>query len=388
MHWEPSVPGADLAESVSPITLGFDHVSLRVPDYEASLAWYRDLLELPVLREWTDPELPGLRLCHLQLGAVKLELIGDGDTHPRVEVNSVDEHMRPEGVIHLCLTVPDLDAATERLRAKGVLPMAGPLYVEPLDITLIVVKDNSGNVLEISQSGRTTASPQEDAEIASGDVEHSLDALVRRALGLIRPGRRVILGITGSPGAGKTTLATTLVERINATGGESASPLAVHLPMDGFHLANASLDRLGNHDRKGALDTFDGWGFVGLLRRVLAEIDHPVYAPSFERTVDEPIAGEHEVPAGVPLVIVEGNYLLVDAAPWHQVKSLLAEAWFCVTSHTERVTRLVDRHTFFGRDVAAATAWAHNVDGVNAAVIEQTRPRADLLVSGEYLPHH
>ena len=378
------MPAADTVVQANPVTVGLDHISLRVPDYDASLAWYREVLNLPVLREWTDPELPGLRLCHLQLGAIKLELIGDGEPDARTEVNTVAEHMRPEGVIHLCLTVTDLDATTADLRAKGVVPFAGPLYVGPLDITLVVIKDNSGNVLEISQTGQTIDPPAPGADQVAGAVESSLDGLVQRALGLIRPGRRVILGVTGSPGAGKTTLATTLVERINATSGSAQSPVAVHLPMDGFHLANASLDRLGNHDRKGSLDTFDGWGFLGLLRRVQAETDHPVYAPSFERTVDEPIAGELEVPAGVSLVVVEGNYLLVDTAPWDQVKPLLAEAWFCVTSDTERVNRLVNRHTFFGRDVESATAWAHNVDGVNAAVIDQTRARADLLVSGEH----
>ena len=206
----------------------------------------------------------------------------------------------------------------------------------------------------------------------------SLDDLVGRAQGLLRPGRRTLLGITGSPGAGKTTLATTLVRRLNHDG-----PVAVHLPMDGFHLANRTLDALGNHDRKGAVDTFDGWGFVALLRRLLAEIDHPVYAPSFERTLDEPVAGEITIPAQVPLVVVEGNYLLVDAPPWDQVKPLLAESWFCVTADHQRLSRLVDRHTRHGRSVEAATDWAANVDGANAQVIEATRPRADLLISGE-----
>lgn len=376
------MPDTEPAVRVGPApgVFGFDHVSLRVPDYDASLAWYRDILDLPVLREWTDPDLPGLRLAHLQLGPVKLELIGDGNPDSRSEVTTVAEHMRPAGVIHLCLTVDDLESTTAALAGRGVVPIAGPLHVAPLDITLIVIKDNSGNVLEISRpGGLTTEAPSVGPDVAT-DVVGSMDTLVERARGLIRSGERVILGIAGSPGAGKTTLATNLVRRLNA---DAAEPVAVHLPMDGFHLANASLDRLGNHHRKGALDTFDGWGFLGLLRRVRSETDHPVYIPSFERTVDEPIAGELEVPAAVPLVIVEGNYLLVDQAPWDQVKPLLAEAWFCVTSDTERVTRLVDRHTLFGRDVEAATAWAHDVDGANAAVIERTRARADLLVSGE-----
>ena len=207
----------------------------------------------------------------------------------------------------------------------------------------------------------------------------TVDDLVKRARDLIRPGERVILGVTGSPGAGKTALAKTLVQQIN----RENPAVAVYLPMDGFHLANRTLDALGNRDRKGAIDTFDGWGFVALLRRLIVEVDHPVYAPSFERAVDEPVAAELIIPAHTPLVVVEGNYLLVDVPPWDQVKPLLVETWFCAASAQRRLSRLIDRHTRGGRSVAAATEWATNVDGANAALIEATRHRADLLVSGE-----
>jgi pantothenate kinase len=193
------------------------------------------------------------------------------------------------------------------------------------------------------------------------------------------------VGITGSPGAGKTTLAKQLVDRLNA-GPNEGGPGAVYLPMDGFHLANATLDRLGIHDRKGAIDTFDGWGFVALLTRVLEERGHTVYAPSFERTVDEGIAGEVAIPAAARIVIVEGNYLLVDQEPWNRIPGLVAEAWFCETGADERLTRLVDRHTRHGRTPEAAHAWASSVDGANAILIETTRGRADLIVSGGARP--
>ena len=134
-------------------SVGLDHISLRVADYDASLAWYQNKLNLSLLREWTDPGLPGLRLCHLQLGSTKLELIGGGQPIPRDVVNTVEDHMKPDGVIHLCLTVTDVEATTAILRSKRVEPFAGPLYVDALDITLYVIKDNSGNVLEIAQSG-------------------------------------------------------------------------------------------------------------------------------------------------------------------------------------------------------------------------------------------
>jgi pantothenate kinase len=207
----------------------------------------------------------------------------------------------------------------------------------------------------------------------------SLDSLTDRAIGLATPGGRIIIGIAGSPGAGKTTLAKQLVERIN---GRPGAPRAVYLPMDGFHLANATLDRLGIHDRKGAIETFDGWGFVALLGRVLAERDHPVYAPSFERTVDEGIAGEIAISDDAEIVIAEGNYLLVDREPWNRIPALLAESWFCATDAGERLDRLVDRHTRHGRSPEAALEWASSVDGANALLIEPTRARADLVVSG------
>ena len=215
-------------------------------------------------------------------------------------------------------------------------------------------------------------------------------------------GRRVVLGITGSPGAGKTTLAGSLVALLNA--GDAASEadpaavpggasdgaamgtapatVAVHLPMDGFHLANTTLDRLGLRDRKGAIETFDGWGFLALLERVRREVDHTVYAPAFERDVDEPVAGEIAIAASAGFVVVEGNYLLAEAEPWRRMRALLDEAWFCDAHDEERLRRLVRRHTEFGRSPDAAHAWATEVDGANARGIEPSRARADLVVSG------
>ncbi|MDR6972518.1 pantothenate kinase [Leifsonia shinshuensis] len=210
-------------------------------------------------------------------------------------------------------------------------------------------------------------------------TDDGMETLIRRALALAPADGRVVLGIAGSPGSGKTTLARTVAAGVNRLAGAGT---AVHLPMDGFHLANATLDALGRHDRKGAIDTFDGWGFAALLERVLAERTNPVYAPSFERTVDEPVAGAIPIPPGTRLVVAEGNYLLVDQDPWSRIPALLAESWFVATPEDERMRRLVDRHTRHGRTPEAAAAWARDVDGANAVVIEASRPRATLVVDG------
>lgn len=206
-----------------------------------------------------------------------------------------------------------------------------------------------------------------------------LTALAQRALALAPEGGRAVVGVAGSPGSGKTTLARAVADRANALAGAGT---AVHLPMDGFHLANATLDALGRHDRKGAIDTFDGWGFVALLERVRSERGNTVYAPAFERTVDEPVAGSIPIPPEARLVVAEGNYLLVDADPWSRIPALLAETWFVATPEDERMRRLVDRHTRHGRTVEAATAWARDVDGANAVLIEASRTRATLVVDG------
>ncbi|TNU77334.1 nucleoside/nucleotide kinase family protein [Miniimonas arenae] len=210
-------------------------------------------------------------------------------------------------------------------------------------------------------------------------IADSLDALVARVRTLGTPSSpgtppgRVLLGLTGSPGAGKTTLATGLVAELG--------PDAVHVPMDGFHLANRTLAALGRSGRKGALDTFDGWGYLALLTRLRHEVDRTVYAPSYRREVGEPIAAEIAVEPAHRIVVTEGNYLLVAQAPWDEVRAALDEVWFVSTPDGERTRRLVARHSR-QRSVEAATAWAAEVDGPNAVVVESTRDRADLVVPG------
>ncbi|WP_217237925.1 nucleoside/nucleotide kinase family protein [Streptomyces sp. AC555_RSS877] len=206
----------------------------------------------------------------------------------------------------------------------------------------------------------------------------TFDDLLTRARALTAHGRRALLGIAGSPGAGKTTLAENLVRALNADG----DPWVAHVPMDGFHLADVELDRLGRRERKGAPDTFDAAGYAALLRRLrVQEPDgETVYAPGFERVLEQPVAGAIPVPPAARLVVTEGNYLLLDTGAWARVRAELDEVWFCETDEEERVRRLVARHEEFGKGHEEAVAWVLGSDEHNAELVAATRERADLVV--------
>jgi pantothenate kinase len=192
--------------------------------------------------------------------------------------------------------------------------------------------------------------------------------LVERARTLIVPGERRLLGITGAPAAGKSTLAGSLVAAL--------APEAVLVPMDGFHLAAAQLRRLGRLDRKGAPDTFDAAGYLALLHRLRDRAEDVVYAPEFRREIEEPIAGAIAVPREVPLAITEGNYLLY----WNDVRELLDEVWFVDLEEPTRLARLIDRHMAYGRTRAEAEQRTYGSDQRNAELIMATRMNADLIV--------
>jgi pantothenate kinase len=185
---------------------------------------------------------------------------------------------------------------------------------------------------------------------------------------------RTILGIIGPPGAGKSTLSARL---------QALHPAQAQIvPMDGYHLANVELARLGRATRKGAPDTFDSHGYVSLLQRLLQQgDDEVVYAPEFRREIEEPIAGAIPIFAHAKLLIAEGNYLALDQGGWRHVAPLLDEIWYVQVDSTVRQQRLVARHMQFGRTQQAAEDWVHNTDEPNARLIESTLPRVHFKVS-------
>ncbi|MFE9611670.1 nucleoside/nucleotide kinase family protein [Streptomyces sp. NPDC006012] len=202
----------------------------------------------------------------------------------------------------------------------------------------------------------------------------AFSTLYERARALAESGRRAILGIVGAPASGKSTLAAHLA-------GALGPDTAVVVPMDGFHLANAELERLGRRQRKGAPDTFDAAGYAALLRRLREPGEQSVYAPQFHRDVEEAVAGAIPVPAETPLVITEGNYLLLDDGPWTGVRTLLDEVWYIAIDDETRLDRLVRRHVSYGKPLAEARAWSLGSDQRNAELIAATLGRADLVVS-------
>lgn len=182
---------------------------------------------------------------------------------------------------------------------------------------------------------------------------------------------RIIVGIAGAPGSGKSTLASELARRLNG----QKCPAAV-VPMDGFHLDNAILQERGLLSRKGAPETFDVDGFILAMRRLKSGAE--VVLPVFDRQRDISIAGALVVPPDCPVVIVEGNYLLYDRAPWTE----LAACWdLSARLHVpmpEIRSRLIQRWLNHGLSRAAATRRAEKNDIPNAQSIIGHALPADL----------
>jgi pantothenate kinase len=194
------------------------------------------------------------------------------------------------------------------------------------------------------------------------------------------PGGRVIVGLVGPPGSGKTTLAEALAAAVARSRDAGAVPAAVAVPMDGFHLSNVELSRLGLADRKGAPETFDAAGFVHLLTRIRAG-EELVYAPAYSRTVHESLGGVIPVRAATPLVVVEGNYLLLPEGPWAAVRPLLDLAVYIDAPNGSRVAGLIHRHLSFGLSDEQARDWVHRSDEANARLVATTRGYADLVLT-------
>ncbi len=203
----------------------------------------------------------------------------------------------------------------------------------------------------------------------------TIDAAVEWATRRVAIPGRTLLGVTGCPGAGKSTLSGRIAQALRPQ-------QCVIVPMDGFHLDNAVLEAHGTRNRKGAPCTFDVAGYASLLGRLRNQTPgEVVYAPRYERELSTSIAGAIEVSADVRLVITEGNYLLLNDGPWASVRPMLHVCWFASVPDELRVPRLIARHIAFGKTPAAAEEWVRRSDEANAALVTASAARADAWVA-------
>ncbi|MCQ1948854.1 nucleoside/nucleotide kinase family protein [Arthrobacter sp. zg-Y859] len=206
------------------------------------------------------------------------------------------------------------------------------------------------------------------------ELENRISALASASAGT------VFIGVAGAPGAGKTTLVESLVRELNGAVDDVESQSFAHVPMDGFHLSDRELARLGLLARKGAPETFDAYGYAALLERLRLPRTAVVYAPGFERTLEQPLAGDIPVFPAAKVILTEGNYLLLDRPEWQEVRSRCTEVWYCEPDEGLRTERLVERHIRFGKAAEEAAAWVRNVDGPNARLVQASKARADFVI--------
>lgn len=221
----------------------------------------------------------------------------------------------------------------------------------------------------------TTQHNGETRSPARARSDAGLDRLMLEARQLQqRPGDRVVLGIAGPPGAGKSTV-TEHLERL------FPGDMAV-IGMDAYHRSDDDLRRLGRLQRKGAPDTFDVSGYVDMLRRVREQTDVVVRVPVFDRNLEASVADAVEVRPHHWLVVTEGNYLLLDQpSAWREVRRMLDAVWYLDLDAAVRRERLVQRRMGHGASVEEARAWVMTVDEPHARLVELTRSRADGLLA-------
>jgi len=203
-----------------------------------------------------------------------------------------------------------------------------------------------------------------------------LAGLAEKVTALVK-GQRYLLGLTGFPASGKTTLSLELADKINE---KLQSEVAVVVPMDGFHRLNAELKAWGLWELKGIPDSFDAEAFIQLIKALREQTATAIGCPAFDRTLEEPTENAIFVQPGHRLIIVEGNYLLLASNPWQQVKPLLDEVWYIESTMSEIKPRLLERHIKGGRSPAQAREKMNSTDLPNAELIKTSKTMADEIV--------
>lgn len=192
--------------------------------------------------------------------------------------------------------------------------------------------------------------------------------------------KRFLLGITGGPGAGKSTLADLLMKKTNEV---LQQERAVVIPMDGYHYHNDVLVEKGTLPLKGIPQTFDSQRFVTLIKEIASDNTATMYCPAYDRALHNPVEDSIVIENKHKIIIIEGNYLLLDTCPWNELADLFDESWFIDTPLTITKERLISRHVLTGRSVEEALRKINSTDAPNAELIIQTRHRATKVITVE-----
>mmetsp|Transcript_23524 Transcript_23524/g.51628 ORF Transcript_23524/g.51628 Transcript_23524/m.51628 type:complete len:288 (+) Transcript_23524:173-1036(+) len=231
---------------------------------------------------------------------------------------------------------------------------------------------------------------QQQVSITGSCYEDIVDQLARRALQAAQAkgeGSKYIVGIAGGPGSGKSTLATLAMTQINKLAAQGqqgqASPVAVVLPMDGFHYYKRQLDAMPDpkeaYARRGAHWTFDAEAFVRCVQQVRDTGCADV--PSFDHAVGDPMQGDIKVLPHHRVVLVEGNYVLLDIAPWDQLKQIFDDTWYVDVDIDVAMDRVFRRQTGNGLDPDVSRGRIRSNDRPNGELIAAaSRSRAAVLV--------
>lgn len=199
---------------------------------------------------------------------------------------------------------------------------------------------------------------------------------------------RFLLGIAGPPGSGKSTLAELACRIWNDEINDTTSGAATIVPMDGYHRSNDELLQMGLLHLKGIPATFDPQSFINKLKEIQSQPRETHYCPRFDRSIEASIADDIAVTPEHKVAIVEGNYLLLNEAPWDELSNIFNSIWYIDASESVLLPRLLRRHQAAGKDFDKAREKVESTDLPNARLVERTKTRAHKILTAEELLVH